>query len=124
MTHAIQNGMNFGLLKNQRGHQHSTDEFNQNSKLSNVICNPVQFASLPHSLPREMVPKLIWEPGILTGYRPMNQPWKFYIRSLFWIHNETGNIWTHLLAPLFTLAMLYTFSKHIDFSTNGSAHGC
>ena len=77
----------------------------------------------PYSLPREMVPKIMWEPGILTGYRSMNKPWIFYFRSLFWIHNDTGNVWTHGLAPLFTVAMLYKFANYVDFYNNLSAQG-
>ena len=77
----------------------------------------------PYSLPREMVPSVMWEVAILTGYREAYQPWIYYLKSLFWIHNETGNIYTHLLSPLFTLAMVYYFSKNIDFYTNQSAHG-
>ena len=78
---------------------------------------------IPYTLPREMVPKLVWKPGIYTGYRPMNMPWSFYCRSLFWIHNETGNIWTHLSSPLFILAMFHSLTSSIDPEKNSSAHG-
>ena len=71
---------------------------------------------------REMVPKLIWEPAILTGYRPAEQPWSYYVQSLFWIHNETGNIWTHVLAPFLTLCLASRLTQDLDLSTNVSAH--
>ena len=77
----------------------------------------------PHFLPREFVPKVMWEQDVLTGYRPIQEPWIYYIKSMFWIHNETGNIWTHLVAPLFSLILVYHCSHEIDFSTDISAHG-
>ena len=44
------------------------------------------------------VPRAFHEPAILNGYRPCNRPWRYYFASLFHIHNETLNIWTHLIA--------------------------
>ena len=35
-------------------------------------------------------------PYIKTGYRRRYQDAKYYLQSLFWMHNETINIWTHL----------------------------
>ncbi|KAJ8305305.1 hypothetical protein KUTeg_015850 [Tegillarca granosa] len=51
----------------------------------------------------EEVPTLFREPGVLTGYRIPNQSLKYYIFSMFQIHNETVNIWTHLIAFLIVL---------------------
>uniref|UniRef100_A0A6B2LCN1 Uncharacterized protein n=1 Tax=Arcella intermedia TaxID=1963864 RepID=A0A6B2LCN1_9EUKA len=42
---------------------------------------------------------LTFNPFILTGYR-QNLSMKDCLRSVFCIHNETGNIWTHLLGAL------------------------
>ncbi|XP_036405892.1 membrane progestin receptor beta [Megalops cyprinoides] len=44
------------------------------------------------------VPSLFREPYILTGYRPVGQSWRYYLLSLFQRHNETLNVWTHLVA--------------------------
>lgn len=44
------------------------------------------------------VPILFREPYILSGYRPVQQHWCFYLLSLFQRHNESLNVWTHLLA--------------------------
>ena len=77
----------------------------------------------PKGLTRSDTVKVMWEPGILSGYRPTDQPWTFYLRSLFWIHNETANIWTHLLAPVLSVSLVFSFRKDIDFSTNISSHG-
>ena len=73
--------------------------------------------------PSDCVPKVIRRPGILTGYRPADQPWSYYFRSLFWIHNETGNIWTHLLAPVLCISLVYSFSRDLNFSADASTHG-
>ncbi|MED6244998.1 hypothetical protein ATANTOWER_029367 [Ataeniobius toweri] len=44
------------------------------------------------------VPALFREPYILSGYRPIQQDWRCYLLSLFQLHNESLNVWTHLLA--------------------------
>ncbi|XP_029985243.1 membrane progestin receptor beta [Sphaeramia orbicularis] len=44
------------------------------------------------------VPSLFREPYILSGYRPVGQAWRCYVLSLFHKHNESVNVWTHLLA--------------------------
>ena len=64
----------------------------------------IRISKPPKSLTRSDTAKVMWEPGILSGYRPTDQPWTFYLRSLFWIHNETANIWTHLLAPVLSVS--------------------
>jgi len=38
------------------------------------------------------------EPFLLTGYRVPYKDWWYYITSMFQIHNETFNIWTHGIA--------------------------
>ena len=73
--------------------------------------------------PREIVPEVMWDEGILGGYRPLHQPWSYYLRSMFWIHNETLNIWTHLLAPIFLIALLCTCSQDEEVVNNPSMHG-
>ena len=78
---------------------------------------------VPLRVSREEVPSVMREPGILTGYRPINQPWSYYIKSLFWIHNETGNIWTHLTAPYIVIVLVYIIGKDINFFKDKSSHG-
>lgn len=60
---------------------------------------------LPSSLPCPsptvsacQVPPLFREPYILTGYRPLHQNWYCYLFSLFQKHNESLNVWSHLIA--------------------------
>lgn len=58
-------------------------------------------ASLPSprpTVPASNVPALFQEPYILSGYRPVQQDWRCYFLSLFQRHNESLNVWTHLLA--------------------------
>lgn len=56
-----------------------------------------QFLQLPPTLHRDSLPTVLHEPAIVQGYRPINQPWRYYLISLFQIHNETVNVWTHLV---------------------------
>ncbi|KAM3877467.1 membrane progestin receptor beta-like [Diretmus argenteus] len=53
---------------------------------------------LPSPLRNTEIPPLFREPYILSGYRPVDLPWRFYFLSLFQMHNETLNVWSHLLA--------------------------
>jgi len=43
------------------------------------------------------VPAVFREKGILYGFRSPDQPWIYYLASLFQSHNELLNIWTHLI---------------------------
>ncbi|CAL8352879.1 unnamed protein product [Merluccius merluccius] len=53
---------------------------------------------LPSTLRDADVPGLFREPYILSGYRPVGLSWRCYVLSLFQMHNETLNVWSHLLA--------------------------
>ncbi|KAF7663797.1 hypothetical protein LDENG_00200250 [Lucifuga dentata] len=58
-------------------------------------------SSLPSPRPTvaaSQVPSLFREPYILSGYRPLDQDWRCYLLSVFQRHNESLNVWTHLLA--------------------------
>lgn len=39
-------------------------------------------------------------PSILGGYRRLQYTYRGCVKSMFYIHNETGNIYTHLLGAL------------------------
>lgn len=56
--------------------------------------------SLRATVQASEVPALFREPHILSGYRPVGQDWHCYLLSLFQWHNESLNVWTHLLAVL------------------------
>ena len=51
------------------------------------------------------------EPFIHTGFRLPNQPYSYYCRSLFSLHNETFSVWIHLLG---TIILLIQVSQHIS----------
>lgn len=49
------------------------------------------------------VPILFREPYIHAGYRPTGQPLVCYLLSLFQVHNESLNVWSHLLTGVAVL---------------------
>ncbi|XP_058468567.1 membrane progestin receptor beta [Solea solea] len=64
-------------------------------RLSDLI--PPSLPSPSPTVTASQVPSLFREPYILSGYRPVQQDWHCYLLSLFQRHNETLNVWTHLL---------------------------
>lgn len=51
---------------------------------------------------------------ILSGYRKCEMGYSYYLKSIFKLHNETFNIWTHLLGALLFIGLtIYTFGYHI-----------
>uniref|UniRef100_A0A8R1HHR9 Uncharacterized protein n=1 Tax=Caenorhabditis japonica TaxID=281687 RepID=A0A8R1HHR9_CAEJA len=48
----------------------------------------------------EQVPLLLKRKHVVSGYRPLNQPTLFYVKSAFSPHNEVFNFWTHLLPAI------------------------
>ncbi|KAM5528115.1 hemolysin-iii channel protein [Fusarium oxysporum f. sp. phaseoli] len=61
------------------------------------------------------IPEWRRDKHIPTGYRPLEPDYLQVIRSLIFLHNETCNVWTHLigalLLPLFAAAILRTVSR-------------
>uniref|UniRef100_A0A3B5B4I5 Membrane progestin receptor beta-like n=1 Tax=Stegastes partitus TaxID=144197 RepID=A0A3B5B4I5_9TELE len=56
--------------------------------------------SLPPPVRDLEVPPVFRRPFIPSGYRPPGLPLRCYVLSLFQIHNETLNVWSHLLAAV------------------------
>ena len=50
---------------------------------------------------------------LLTGYRPETSPWGC-VKSCFYLHNESVNIWSHLLG-----AMLFGFGAYGELEASG-----
>lgn len=71
--------------------------------------------SMPGTVRDTEVPCYFREHYVCTGYRPLNQNWRYYFMSVFQRHNETINIWTHLLAFLVLLLKLRQLSDTVDF---------
>jgi len=63
---------------------------------------------------REEIPQALWEPAILGGYRKPDGTMKDCLYSLFWLHNETFNIWTHLVAMVFFV--YYAINKGLQMN--------
>ena len=66
------------------------------------------------TLKAEEVPTFFKLPYIYTGYRQPNKPLKYYLYSLFQLHNETFNVWTHFGAFLVFLYMLQQYIQTMD----------
>lgn len=49
------------------------------------------------------------------GFRVIGQPWAYYLWSIFQLHNETVNVWTHLLAFILMAVKMVSFSFQVDF---------
>lgn len=62
------------------------------------------------------VPDVFKEPFILTGYRPWNKSWTYYLLSIVQVHNETANVWSHLLGVIYCLYRTYDIGTHVDYS--------
>lgn len=71
--------------------------------------------SMPGTVKDTEVPHYFRERYVSTGYRPLNQNWRYYLLSLFQGHNETINIWTHLLAFLVFLVKFRQLAETVDF---------
>ena len=60
------------------------------------------------------------EPFIRKGFRLPNQPYSYYIRSLFSFHNETLSIWIHLIGIFLLLLNNYKHFIEISSELNGN----
>lgn len=47
---------------------------------------------------------------VTSNYRPWNKSYKYYIKSMFKLHNEFFNIWTHLIAFLFYMCCIFVYN--------------
>ena len=65
-----------------------------------------------HCLTHQDTPDLFCEPYIHKGFRPVNMPYSYYVKSLFTKHNETINAWSHYLGAMYTAYCAW----HYDFS--------
>lgn len=72
-------------------------------------------------LDSSQIPSEFRDPGITTGYRKLHQPWVYYARSCFAIHNETVNIWTHFIPCLCFFYLTYYHSEFCN-TNDGNVH--
>ena len=66
----------------------------------------------------EIAPENVWNKYIVTGYRINFVTWRQIIRSLFLWHNETMNIWTHMVGFFVYTVVLCV----VGFSQIGEEH--
>lgn len=64
------------------------------------------------------VPALFVEPFIERGYRYLDQSWSYYWKSLFHKHNETINVWSHLVGILYIIYLFYYYNEKLNFLSN------
>ena len=70
---------------------------------------------LPRVNSHAEVPILFREPHIVNGFRELHLPWHSYFLSVFQLHNESMNVWTHLLAAILMIRKMWLFSYEVDF---------
>ncbi|XP_078062638.1 adiponectin receptor protein 1-like, partial [Mustelus asterias] len=69
-------------------------------------------------IPHEVLPDWLKDNDfLLHGHRPPMPSFRACFRSIFRLHTETGNIWTHLIGFLFflILGVIYMFRPNINF---------
>ncbi|CAH1775362.1 unnamed protein product [Owenia fusiformis] len=64
---------------------------------------------------KEDVPLVFREPHINGGFRQVDQPWHYYFLSIFQVHNEVMNVWTHLIAAIVMISKIWKYSHEVDF---------
>lgn len=67
-----------------------------------------------HLLRVNEVPPWYTQEFIHTGYRPVRNSVLFCFRSLLYIHNETANIYSHLLPAIAALILAVLLSRYFD----------
>lgn len=86
-------------------HQHQQQEQLRQQQQQQQEQEPQEAPPSEHrTLRAEEVDFVFREPFILTGYRLPNQPWRYYLASVLWLHNETLNVWTHAIGCVLVLA--------------------
>lgn len=59
------------------------------------------------TLHKSQVPAYFHVPYVESGYRYSQQPWTFYIYSVFYNNMETLNVWTHVVGSLVMTSRLF-----------------
>lgn len=65
-------------------------------------------------LSNKEVPFWYFQNYIYTGYRPVNHSIQFCFRSLGYLHNETVNIYSHLVPALIALVLAFLVTRYFD----------
>ena len=94
------------------GHNSTYDSTNQSIVPDDdgSLLGIVPKSDKPHiGVADEIHPDSVWNKYILTGYRINFVTWRQIFGSLFQWHNETINIWTHLVGFVTFLLVLCVF---------------
>mmetsp|Transcript_10191 Transcript_10191/g.17499 ORF Transcript_10191/g.17499 Transcript_10191/m.17499 type:complete len:340 (+) Transcript_10191:221-1240(+) len=78
---------------------------------------PTAMEGMIQDVSHEQVQPWAVRKGIEVGYRLHNLPMIKYIESMFTVHNETANVWTHMLSALVFFGMsiwLFTHYFHVN----------
>lgn len=79
----------------------------------------LSFQKMPvYPLKAHQIPPLFVEPFIINGFRSINQPWSYYWKSLLHKHNETINVWSHLIGVLFVVFLFTVYNEKLNFLEN------
>jgi len=60
------------------------------------------------------IPVVFHEPHVETGFRQTDQPWFYYLLSLFQRHNECMNAWTHLIGCMVAMYRIHNISYEFN----------
>eukprot|EP01102_Stenamoeba_stenopodia_P015677 TRINITY_DN536_c0_g1_i1.p1 TRINITY_DN536_c0_g1~~TRINITY_DN536_c0_g1_i1.p1 ORF type:complete len:512 (-),score=100.12 TRINITY_DN536_c0_g1_i1:310-1845(-) len=100
-------------LPNMKQNQNQNDERKQESPMTHLGVQKAQSEPTLSSfglLYATHVPDYLRELHVWSGYRRPGQSWKDCLRSIFSLHNETLNAWTHLIGfALFVFLVIYTY---------------
>lgn len=77
--------------------------------------------SMPITVRDCEVPVYLRDCHISSGYRQIHQNWRYYFLSLFQRHNETLNVWTHLVALLVILAKFCDLAENVNLLSDRHA---
>ena len=61
---------------------------------------------------------------IITKYRDLNKSYMYYVKSIFKIHNETMNIWTHLLGSVMFIFIGFYSNFNFNLTEYWSQYFC
>lgn len=83
-------------------------------QLLNTTTTPMTPRVAERSLTNKEVPLWYSEPFIYTGYRPINYSVNFCLRSLAYLHNETVNIFSHLIPACIAVILIGIIPWYFD----------
>jgi predicted membrane channel-forming protein YqfA (hemolysin III family) len=98
---------NYSKLGDNEFRLRGTDSKLNENKLGKFTQSDVGSPSLHPTLSLRGIPAVMQVSHIVHGYRPVDRPWRYYVYSLFRFHNETLNVWTHLIGCIVITWQLY-----------------